>query len=174
MNRLRCLLLFLFGTMLVACGGPGDWQVYNAKEFTIEFPGPAKDTATIEGKLAGVKTFYEPVEGSLDSNLYYSVSMYTLSDSIAELGENLPDFFAADAQIFAWSVGGILSDSGRVVKSGKTEGREFKIVLAENVGVATIRKFAYNKHLYTLLVVTENMRLENTEIRRFMDSFKLK
>lgn len=174
MNTIRYSLIFIFALLLVSCGGPGEWQVYNASEFTVEFPGPAKDTATIEGKIAGARTFYEPAEGSLDSNLYYSVSMYTLSDSIAKLGDQLDDFFRTDAQIYAWTIGGILTDSSRIVKSGKTEGREFKVVLAENVGVATIRKFAYNKRLYTLLVITENMRLENKAIGRFMDSFKLK
>lgn len=164
-----CAIAFFSG-----CEGPGTWQVYESKEFSVEFPGPARDTATIENGLAGAKTFYEPVAGNLDSNMYYSVSMYTLTDSIVELGEQLDDLMRTDVQIYAWSIGGTFSDTGRVVTSGKTKGMEFKVVLADNVGVATIRKFPYNRHLYTLLVLTDNMRLNNTSIRRFMDSFKLK
>lgn len=162
------LLLFLSSCNV------GDWQVYETSEFTIEFPGLAKDTVTMEGNTAGSKSYFEPVEGSLDSNLYYSISMYSLPDSISIMKENLKELFDTDVKIYAWSIGGELADSGRVVKSGDVEGREYKVTIAGNRGITTVRKFATGKHLYTLLVVTDNMKLENGAISRFMDSFKLK
>jgi hypothetical protein len=166
------LLFFFLPLFFNSCAS--DWRVYDGSEFSIEFPGLAQDTATIEGKFAGGRTFYEPVQGSLDSNLYYAVSMYTLPDSLSVLGDNLDDFLKTDVNIYAWTIGGTLSDSGRVVKSGNVEGREYKVLLQSNKGVSTVRKFAYGKHLYTLLVVTENMKLDNAEIEKFMNSFKLK
>jgi hypothetical protein len=164
--------LFFLTVFFCSCGK--DWKVYETSEFSIEFPGPPVDTATIAGKLAGGRTFYEPSPNGLDSNMYYAVSVYTLPDSISKLGSNLDDFFRTDANIYAWTIDGILADSGRVVKSGKVEGREYQVLLSHNSGVSTIRKFAYGKHLYTLLVITGNCYLNNSASRRFLDSFKLK
>jgi hypothetical protein len=161
-------LLLLFSS----CGN--DWQVYETSEFTIEFPGPVRDTVSMTGKFAGSKSYYEPIEGALDSNLYYSVSMYSLPDSIANMKDEIRGLFKMDATIYAWSIGGSLTDTGRVVKSGDVEGMEYKVTIAGNSGVSTLRKFAVGRHLYTLLVVTENGKLENHAIRKFMDSFKLK
>ena len=163
----------LFSCLLFSCG-PGDWRIYSGADFTIEFPGLAKDTATMEGELAGAEVYFEPVSGGLDSNIYYAVSFYSLSDSISKLGDDLDNIFRDDVKIYAWTMGGVLSDSGRVVKSGKYEGREYKVFLAANAGTATVRKFAKGKKLYTLLVITDKMCLDNTKIERFMESFKLK
>ncbi|HTL82552.1 MAG TPA: hypothetical protein VL651_12655 [Bacteroidia bacterium] len=172
--RYSLFILVSFLTLLFSSCGQDEWKVYEAYEFNVEFPGHAKDTATMEGDLAGVTVFYEPVQGSLDSNLYYSVSYYTLSDSINKLGDDLDHFFKDDVKIYAWTIGGVLADSGRSVKSGKFEGKEYKVFLAQNAGTATIRKFAKGKHLYTLRVVTEKSCLNNSQIERFMESFKLK
>lgn len=172
---MKKLFFFCLVSLAVALASCDDhWKVYDTSEFTIEFPGIAHDTVTMEGDYAGVRSYFEPVKGSLDSNVYYSVSMYTLPDSASELGDDLKGFFQSDVKVYAYYIGGILADSGTAVKSGTTPGWEFKVFLAGNSGVATIRKFAYGKHLYTLLVVTENNKLDNTAIRRFMDSFKLK
>lgn len=168
----KFLLLPFFLALIISC--ESDWKNYQTSEFSIEFPGDARDTATMEGKFAGARSFYEPPDGSLDSNIYYAVSVYSLPDSMAVLGNRLNDFLNTDVQIYAWEIGGTLSDSGHVVKSGNVEGREYKVFLESNKGVSTIRKFAVGKHLYTLLVVTENMKLNNHEIEKFMDSFKLK
>ncbi|CAN5910414.1 hypothetical protein BH11BAC7_BH11BAC7_00310 [soil metagenome] len=161
------LLLFLS-----SCGA-GDWRVYETSEFSIEFPGVARDTATIEGMYAGSRSYYEPIQGSLDSNMYYSVSLYSLPDSISTL-KDMHRLFDTDVQIYAWSIGGDLTDTGRVVKSGVVEGKEYKVTIAGNRGISTVRKFAMGRHLYTLLVVTDNSKLENHAISRFMESFKLK
>lgn len=171
MKKLSLLLLFL-PFLLASCAD--DWKVYGTSEFSIEFPGPVKDTTTMVGNLAGSKVYYEPVSGSLDSNLYYSVSLYTLPDSVSVLGDDMDDIIQTDVKIYAWSIGGILADSGRVVKSGTYSGKEFKVFLPQQTGTATIRKFAKGKHLYTLLVVTDQMRLNNQAIERFLNSFKLK
>jgi hypothetical protein len=167
------VLLFLLPLFFSSCEG-NDWQVYETSEFSIEFPGAARDTVSIQGTFSGARTFYEPVEGSLDSNLYYAVSLYTLPDSITLVKDDMDELLKNDVRIYAYGIGGVLADSGRVIKSGDVEGREFKVFLEGNKGVATIRKFASGKHLYTLLVVTENMKLNNSAIRQFMESFKLK
>ncbi len=166
-------LLLFFIPLLTSCGA-GDWKVYETSEFSVQFPGIARDTVSMEGEYAGSRSFYEPVPGSLDSNMYYAVSMYSLPDTISLVKENMKDLFETDVQVYAWSIGGTLTDTGRVVKSGEIVGREYKVIIAGNRGISTIRKFAIGKHLYTLLVVTENMKLENHEIRQFMESFKLK
>lgn len=152
----------------------GNWRVYDTPEFSIEFPGNVQDTVTMVDKTSGVRYYFEPLPDALDSNMYYSVAMYSLPDSIDLVKENLDRLFRTDVQIYAWSIGSELTDSGRVVKSGDVEGREYKVVIEGNRGVSTVRKFAIGKHLYTLLVVTENRKLNNTAIRKFMDSFKLK
>ena len=167
------LLVFLLPLFFSSCSA-GDWRVYETSEFSIEFPGVAQDTVSMVGEFAGGRTYFEPVQGSLDSNLYYSVSLYTLPDSLSTMGNEINDLFKNDVRIYAYGIGGILADSGRVVKSGKIEGKEFKVVLEGNQGISTIRKFAIGKHLYTLLVVTENMKLNNSKIERFMNSFKFK
>ena len=166
------LLLFLL-PLLPSCG-PGDWRVYETSEFSIEFPGDVRDTVTMDGNYAGSKSYYEPIPSSLDSNLYYSVSMYSLPDTISIVQDNMKRLFDTDVMIYAWSIGGALADSGRVVKSGDVEGREYKVTIAGNRGISTVRKFATGRHLYTLLVVTDNMKLENLAIKKFMESFKLK
>lgn len=167
------LLLFCLPLFFTSCN-MGDWRVYETSEFSIEFPGTVRDTVTMEGTYAGSKSYYEPVAGALDSNMYYSISMYSLPDSISVLKENLRDLFDTDVKIYAWSIGGELTDTGRVVKSGEVEGMEYKVIIAGNRGISTVRKFAVGRHLYTLLVVTENQKLENHAIRKFMESFKLK
>ncbi|CAN5309110.1 hypothetical protein BH09BAC5_BH09BAC5_25410 [soil metagenome] len=173
MRLIKFLTLLFLPAFFSSCGA-GDWKVYDTSEFSIQFPGPVRDTATMVGAYAGSQSFYEPVPNSLDSNMYYSVSMYSLPDSISLVKENIRQLFDTDVNVYAWSIGGNLTDSGRVVKSGTIEGREYKVAIAGNRGISTVRKFAIGKHLYTLLVVTENMKLENHEIRQFMESFKLK
>lgn len=167
---LPCLLFIL---LLGSCA-TGGWRVVEGEEFTIEFPGQPSDTATAVGEFSGAKLFYQPVEGGLDSNIYYAVSMYTLPDSAEIMGEMLDEIMLKDAEIYAWSMGAFLADSGKVVKSNKYEGREYKVFLAQNAGVVTMRKFAKGKHLYTLLVITGNEALDNSMIYKFLDSFKLK
>jgi len=168
------LLLPLFFLLLFSSCSIGDWKVYDTSEFSIEFPGAAKDTVTMDGSFAGARTYFEPVEGALDSNLYYAVSLYTLPDSLSVMGNEADDLMKNDVRIYAFGIGGVLADTGHVIKNGDLQGLEFKVFLEGNKGVATIRKFAVGKHLYTLLVVTENMKLNNAAIRRFMESFKLK
>lgn len=173
-TRNSIFLLSLFFLLLLSSCGGGDWRVYETSEFSIEFPGAPHDTVTVEGAYAGSKSYYEPAPNSLDSNLYYAISMYSLPDSISLVKENMSQLFETDVQVYAWSIGGTLADTGAVVKSGDVEGREYKVIIAGNRGVSTVRKFAVGRHLYTLLVVTENMKLKNHEINYFMESFKLK
>ncbi|MDQ3110876.1 MAG: hypothetical protein M3R17_13365 [Bacteroidota bacterium] len=172
-NYRTLLLPLFFLPLLFSSCTMGDWRVYETSEFSIEFPGIVNDTVTMEGKYAGSKSYYEPVPGSLDSNLYYSVSMYSLPDSLSA-DNDVKGIFDLDANVYAWSIGGTLTDTGRVVSSGDVKGMEYKVTIAGNSGVSTIRKFIIGRHLYTLLVVTENKNLENHAIRKFMDSFKLK
>lgn len=173
MKNVKFIFLVFLLPFFTSCG-VGDWKVYETSEFSIEFPGLVQDTVTMEGAFAGSKSYYEPVPGSLDSNVYYSVSMYSLPDSINVVKENMRDLFDTDVKVYAWSIGGAVSDTGRTVKSGNVEGMEYKVTLEGNRGVSTVRKFAVGRHLYTLLVVTESMKLENHAIERFMESFKLK
>src|SRR5665213_2744944 len=154
------VLVFFFILYFSFCS-PGDWRIYQTSEFTIEFPGNASDTVTLVGNTASAKTYFEPAPGSLDSNLYYSISLYSLPDSLTILGNDLNAFFKMDAKIYAWGIDGVLADSGRVVKSGNVNGMEFKVFLPNSQGITTVRKFAIGKHLYTLLVVTENMKINN-------------
>lgn len=157
----------------VGCSTAG-WRVFDGEEFTVEFPGIPIDTATAVGDAAGAKLYFIPAEGALDSNAYYAVSLYTLSDSISLLGDQLDDMLLKDAEIYAWSMGAFLTDSGSVVKSGNYEGREYTIFMAQNAGVIKMRKFAKGKHLYTLVVITQNAYMDNKDVFRFLDSFKLK
>lgn len=173
-NRVKQLLSCLVLALLFASCANGGWRVVEGDEFTIEFPGIPTDTATAYENAAGAKLFYQPKKGGIDSNIYYAVSMYTLADSAEVLGEELNAFLLKDAEIYAWSMGAFLVDSGKVVMSNSYEGREYKVFLAENAGIVTMRKFVKGKHLYTLIVITGNYALNNTSIRRFLDSFKLK
>lgn len=165
-----CLALLL---VLGGCAS-GGWRVVEGEEFFVEFPGPPIDTATAVGDASGAKLYYIPVEGGIDSNVYYAVSVYSLDDSAEVMGEFLDDLMLKDAQIYAWSMGAILTDSGKVVKSGDYSGFEYTIFLAQNAGVLKMRKFAKGRHLYTLVVITGNETLENRDIYKFLDSFKLK
>lgn len=171
---MRYFIAVIFSSLLLLSCGMGGWRVVDGGDFTIEFPGQPQDTATMEGDYHGAKLFFEPVTGGLDSNIYYSISVYALNDSVELLGDQLDDMLLKDAEIFAWGIGAMVTDSGKKVMSGKTEGYEYAIFLARNAGVATMRKFARGKKIYTLLVVTDNQHLNNASIRRFMDSFKLK
>lgn len=167
------LSCFIVPLLLAGCAS-GGWRVIDDEEFTIEFPGLPTDTATSVGDVAGAKLFYQPREGGIDSNVYYSVSVYALPDSGEIMGDMLDDLLLKDAEIYAWSIGAILVDSGKVVLSNGVEGREYKIFLAQNAGIVTMRKFVKGEHLYTLMVITGNYALNNTAIYRFLDSFKLK
>lgn len=168
-------VLSFFAMMMMFAGcATGGWRVVEGDEFTIEFPGQPTDTATAVGDYSGAKLYYQPVEGGIDSNIYYAVSMYTLPDSGEVMGDQLDEMFLKDAEIYAWSMGAFLADSGKVVKSNTYEGREYKIFLASNAGIVTMRKFVKGKHLYTLVVITGNEALENKLIYKFLDSFKLK
>jgi hypothetical protein len=174
MKNIIYKFLPLFILLLLASCGAGDWKVYETSEFSIEFPGVAHDTVTMVGNTPESESYYEPAANSLDSNMYYSVSLYSLPDSISTVKEDMFRLFATDVQIYAWSMGGTLVDTGHVVKSGDVEGREYQVIIAGNRGISTVRKFAIGKHLYTLRVVTENTKLRNHEIKYFMESFKLK
>jgi|GEM_PF-954547 hypothetical protein len=169
------LLLALSVVVLIfaGCSG-GGWRVVEGDEFTIEFPGIPVDTATSVGETSGARLYFIPVEESIDSNAYYSVSVYALPDSASILGDQLDDMFLKDAEIYAWSMGAIVVDSGNVVQSGAYEGREYTIFMARNAGVIKMRKFAKGKNLYTLIVITQNGYMDNDDVFRFMNSFKLK
>ena len=168
---------FLFVIALVAClvgCSDGSWRVVAGDEFSIEFPGIPIDTATAVGDAAGPRLYFIPVDGGLDSNAYYAVSFYTLADSVSLLGDQLDELLLKDAEIYAWSMGAFVTDSGRVVKSGEVEGREYTIFMAQNAGVIKMRKFAKGKRLYTLIVITQNAYMDNADVFYFLDSFKLK
>lgn len=165
-----CLVVLL----LFASCASGGWRVVDGEEFTVEFPGQPTDTATMVGDYSGVKLFYEPPEGGLDSNIYYALSTYTLPDSAESMGEMLEPMLLKDAEIYAWSMGAFLGDSGKVVKNGETEGHEYKIFLSQNAGVVTMRKYVKGKHMYTLIVITANDALDNTLIYHFLNSFRFK
>ncbi len=170
----RILACLTFVVLLAAGCMSGGWRVVEDEEFTIEFPGIPVDTVTAVGETAGAKMYFIPVDGGLDSNAYYAVSVYELNDSASILGDQLDDMLLKDAEIYAWSMGAFLTDSGRVVTSGTYEGREYTIFLAENAGVLKMRKFAKGKNLYTLVVITRNAYMDNRDVFRFLDSFKLK
>lgn len=173
--RVKSALVCLTLGILFAIGcSSGGWRVVEGDEFTIEFPGIPIDTATAVAETAGAKLYFIPVEGGLDSNAYYAVSVYTLPDSLGLLGDQLDDMLLKDAEIYAWSMGAFLADSGKVVKSGTYEGREYTIFMAQNAGVIKMRKFAKGKHLYTLIVITQNAFMDNKDVFYFLDSFKLK
>jgi hypothetical protein len=165
--------LFLFVCLIAGCSS-GGWRVVDGEEFTIEFPGIPVDTATAVGDASGARLYFIPVDDGIDSNAYYAVSVYTLPDSASLLGDQLDAVLLKDAEIYAWSMGAFLTDSGKVVKSGAYEGREYTIFLAENAGVMKMRKFAKGKQLYTLYVLTQNAYIDNKDVFRFLDSFKLK
>lgn len=171
MKQLIPSLVIVF--LLASCAS-GGWRVVDGDEFTLEFPGQPTDTATMVGDYSGVKLFYEPEHGGIDSNIYYSVSMYSLPDSAELMGELLEPMLLKDAEIYAWSMGAFLADSGKVVKTPAAEGHEYRIFLAQNAGVVTMRKYVRGKHMYTLIVITSNEALNNTMIYRFLDSFKFK
>jgi hypothetical protein len=173
MRTLAALLLLLTCFTFASCEN-GDWRIYEASEFTIEFPGDAHDTVTMESGLSGVKVYYEPVDGSLDSNQYYSVSMYSLPDSLLQNDTLSEKMLEMDVNIYAWSIGGNLTQTGKKVKSGKISGFEYKVNMEGNIGVVTIRKFLYGRHMYTLLVVTDNEHLNNTDAEHYFNSFLLK
>ena len=172
MKKILACLTFV---MLLAMGcSSGGWRVVDGEEFSIEFPGVPIDTATAVGEAAGARLYFIPAEEGLDSNAYYAVSLYTLPDSVSILGDQLDEMLMKDAEIYAWSMGAFVTDSGKVVKSGNTEGREYTIFMAQNAGVIKMRKFAKGKHLYTLVVITQNAYMDNKDVFKFLDSFKLK
>lgn len=168
------IFIVAFLMALVAGCTSGGWRVVEGEEFYIEFPGPPVDTATMVGDAAGARLYYEPQDGGLDSNAYYSLSTYMLSDSAEKMGDLLDDIMLKDAEIYAWSMGAILADSGKVVNNNGTVGREYQIFMNRNAGVITMRKYYRGKNLYTLVVITGNQFLGNSYIYRFLNSFKFK
>lgn len=169
----RIFAAIAFVVLLAGCAG-GGWRVVDSGEFTIEFPGIPVDTVTAVGNTTGARMYFIPVDEGLDSNAYYAVSVYDLPDSAEILGEDIGAILMKDAEIYAWSMGAFLTDSGKVVQSGNYEGREYTIFLAQNAGVLKMRKFAKGKHLYTLIVITQNAYIDNRDVFYFLDSFKLK
>jgi hypothetical protein len=170
---MRSVFIIVLIAFLAGCSG-GGWRVVDGGEFTIEFPGIPIDTATAVDDTYGARLYFIPAEDGLDSNAYYSVSVYSLPDSASILGEHLDEVLMKDAEIYAWSMGAFLADSGKVVKSGNYEGREYTILMAQNAGVIKMRKFAKGIQLYTLMVITQNAYMDNQDVFRFLDSFKLK
>ena len=166
------LLLFL-APFFHSCSGD-DWKTSEHASFTVKFPGTPKDTVTQDGQFTGSKIFYEPGDGSLDSNLYYAVSWYELPDSLSSLGNKTNDVLRTDVQIYAWSIDGNLLNDGQPVKNDDTQGMEYKVTLSGNAGMATVRKYILGKQLYTLIVLTDNDHLNNGSIGHFMNSFHLK
>ncbi len=164
---LFCSLLFFS-----SCSNDG-WKDFDSTEYTARFPGTPRDTVTIEGQTGGIRVFYEPGFESIDENVYYAVSVYSLPEAIDSLN-NLKEALTTDAKIYAWSMGGEIAGEGKAVKSGGVQGYEFKVLMPSNTGVVTLRKFALGKRLFTLLVITDNVNLNNASIGKFMDSFVLK
>ncbi|MGL4598840.1 MAG: hypothetical protein ACRCYO_15090 [Bacteroidia bacterium] len=168
-----CVLLFFCGLFLFSSCSNDGWKDFDSAEYTVRFPGIARDTATIEGQTGGIRVFYEPGFESIDENVYYAVSVYSLPEAIDSLN-NLKEALTTDAKIYAWSMGGEIGGEGKAVKSGDVQGYEFKVLMPSNTGVVTLRKFALGKRLFTLLVITDNVNLNNASIGKFMDSFVLK
>lgn len=165
-------VLFLF--LLAACSNAG-WDTYETDTWSVEFPGTPKDTASIDGEASSVKVFYEPIENKFDSNIYYSVSNFSMKDSLAQLASYHEKLFHTDVQIYAWGIGGILADSiGKPVKAGTILGYEYRVIMGENTGLVRIRKFAFGRRIYTVLVLTEDTYIANKQADYFLNSFRFK
>jgi hypothetical protein len=172
LKKILPAVVFLF--LLTACGNAG-WDVFETDTWSVEFPGTPKDTASIDGDVSSVKVFYEPKENKLDSNVYYSVSNYNMKDSLVQLASYHEKLFHTDVQIYAWGIGGILADSvGKPVKAGTISGYEYRVIIGENAGLARIRKFAFGRRVYTVLVLTENAYIANKQADYFLNSFRFK
>jgi len=167
------LLTILLSAASLLCSCGSDWTRQGNVNFSAEFPGKAKDTATIEDNLYTLRLYYEPSKTS-DPNAYYDVSSYTLPSELDLLGANLDDALKADAQVYAWSIDGTLDTAVATVRSGKHVGFQYTIRMPDNMGVVTMRKFVDGKKLYTLRVITPAAHLGNPEIKKFLDSFEIK
>jgi hypothetical protein len=171
---LRTYHLFFVAVFLVMTSACSDgWSELDGPEFFVRFPGPPRDTATMQGNLAGVRVFYEPGMESIDENLYYAVSVYSLPYDLTVLN-NLKEAMTADAKIYAWSMGGELAGEGKPVKSGTIDGYEYKVIMPSNTGTVTLRKFGLGHRMFTLIVITDNVHFDNPALKKFMDSFVLK
>ncbi|MGL5889848.1 MAG: hypothetical protein ACRC3B_08180 [Bacteroidia bacterium] len=170
----KILPALFFAFLLASCGGAG-WNTYETDTWSVEFPGTPKDSASVAGDASSVKVFYEPQENKLDSNVYYSVSNYTMKDSLNQLASYYEKLFHGDVQVYAWGIGGILADSvGKPVKAGNISGYEYRVIIGENAGLARIRKFALGRRVYTVLVLTENAYIANVQADYFLNSFRFK
>lgn len=171
MMRYSILFLFALPFLFAGCGGT-EWARHGNVNFSAEFPGPARDTSTIEGTMYTLLFFYEPANAT-DPNAYYDVSECTMPDSLESFGKNLNAYLKADAQVYAWSIDGTLSGEGKPVTSGNLNGFEYLIKMPDNIGEVKLRKFPAGKKLYTLKVITPKEHLNNPDIKRFMESFRL-
>jgi hypothetical protein len=173
---MKKVFFFLIGFSLLqeSCSDDG-WKVVSTDDYTIAFPITPQDTAVFDDSLPGIRLFVQMDERSIDSNRYYSFTQYTMKDSLSSLDEYHERLFHSDVQIFAWSINGTLADSvGKPVQAGQVTGYEYRVLLDANAGIARIRKFAQFKHLYTLMVLTDNKHIANLQADKFLNSFQMK
>lgn len=174
---MRKLMTFVFTCAvlgILSCGTDG-WKVVETDDFTISFPLTPVDTALFDDSIPGFRLFLEMDERGIDSNRYYSLTQYTMPDSLSDLGDYHEHLFRNDVQVFAWSINGVLADTiGKPIVAGQVKGYEYRILLDQNAGIARIRKFAQHRKLYSLMVLTDNIHIANKQADKFLNSFRLK
>lgn len=159
--------------LLVSSCDNETWTRQGNTNFSAEFPGPARDTVTIEDNMSSLRLYYEP-EKTSDPNAYYDISESIMSTPLDSLGKSLDDALAADAQVYAWSIDGTLVGKGVPVVAGKFKGYEYTIRMPDNLGIVKLRKFVYGSKLYTLKVITPIAHQGNAAVNKFLNSFEIK
>lgn len=165
------LLAALLPLFLASCGD--NWQSKSDSNFSISFPGPSRDTATIEDNMSTLRVFYEP-KAAIDPNAYYDISICDAPQLMLDTLVELKTALTADVKVYALAIDGKLKGEARPVKSGNVDGYEFTVSMEREVGEVTMRKFIHKKKMYTLRVITPADQLGNESVKKFMDSFQLK
>ena len=155
-----------------------DWYVFEAKEFTIEFPEkPTPATEQLELEIGNVPMDMLRYKASSDAEEWIEYNLTTIEypDTIIH-SDNMDireDFFSSTIEgMVEGTAGKLLSE--KEIAINDFPGREITLSLHDGLFIVRSRIYLVNNRMYSVQVVATAGSAANSDVTKFLSSFKLK
>ena len=172
-------LTFFYLIFIVSCVAANDaWKTYAFPEgkFKIQFPGqPEKQSQVINSAVGELNMNIYLYDASKEKgdNYVYMVNFTDYPDTLVNSDSTaiLKTFYRNSIDGMVNNVHGkLLTET--MVNYEKYSGREVRIEMKERGAIITSRMFLIKNRIYIIEVITSTDKDFNTDIKKFLDSFK--
>lgn len=162
MKRFLCFAVFTVCLMSSGCGGKINWKEFSdpAGKFSAEFPGEPKKEVRSQMGLTMTMHLVELRNGA------YGVS-------VVDVPPGTPINYPGAIQGMAASNDGTVTKQNDWKFEGAT-GKEVEMTIKKpKTGYASARIIVLNNRMYQVLAIGTNTSLDNADVKKFFDSFKI-